>query len=300
MIALPVLHRICRSYLTQDWTDEFASPYEAFEEHLADCEEADLHGLISEIDMLMSELSSEQERLELLPKEGLWKRPEGYVDAWLLVVRQRAQQALLGDHSQPLTDPEGPAYDLLPPYIGGWLHGAQADDVATQVLAAHPGYVQLLEQVDAPRSVVMRTDIGGARTVQLRDTGAVVPAPFGCVVLHRLVRARTVFVEPERVPEPAGFPALGLFLSSYLRPGWWEKYTNPLEGILVFRREQGVELTAAALRELPALQAHGEEDDRRELLQQLGSYFVPRRDGEVDAFLWAMQQWLTVDNPHAR
>ena len=300
MILIPTLDQVCSAYLTQDWTDEFESPYEAFEAHLCCCDDEDLHGLISEIDMLMSELSSEQERLELLPKEGLWQRPKGYLDAWLLAVRQRARQALLGDHSQPLTDPEGPAYDLLPPYIGGWLHGEQAEDVATQVLAAHTGYVQLLEQVDAPRSVVMRTDIGGARTVQLRDTGAVVPAPYGCVVLHRLVRARTVFVEPERVPEPAGFPALGLFLSSYLRPGWWEKYTNPLEGILVFRREQGVELTAAALRELPALQAHGEEDDRRELLQQLGSYFVPRRDGEVDAFLWAMQQWLTVDNPHAR
>jgi len=300
MILIPTLDQVCSAYLTQDWTDEFESPYEAFEAHLCCCDDEDLHGLISEIDMLMSELSSEQERLELLPQEGLWQRPEGYVDAWLLAVRQRAQQALLGDHSQPLTDPEGPAYDVLPPYIGGWLQGDQAEDVAAQVLAAHAGYVQLLEQLDAPRSVVMRTDIGGARTVQLRDTGAVVPAPYGCVVLHRLVRARTVFVEPERVPEPSGFPALGLFLSSYLRPGWWEKYTNPLEGILVFRREQGVELTAAALRELPVLQALGEEGDRRELLQQLGSYFVPRRDGEVDAFLWAMQPWLTVDNPHAR
>lgn len=299
-MEVPTLDQICSAYLTQDWTDEFASPYEAFEEHLVSCEDGDLHGLISEITSLMTELGSERERLDLLPKEGLWQRPEGYVDAWLLAVRRRAEQALAGDHSQPLTDPNGPAYDQLPPFIGGWLHDEQAEQVAGQVLAAHAGYVQLLEQADAPRSVVMRSRISGERTVQLRDTGEVVPAPYGCVVLHRLVRARTVFVEPEREPEPGGLPALGLFLGSYLRPGWWEKYSNPLEGILVFRREQGVELTAAALIELPVLQGYGQEDDRRELLQRLGSYFVPRREGEVDAFLWAMQQWLTVDSHHAR
>lgn len=293
------LDNLCWSYFHEDWRDLFASPYEAAEEFLGDVDDAERQRVVADVDELFAQHSS-RERLASVSEEGFWRRDEAYVDAWLLAVRRRAQQALAGDHSQPLTDPAGPAYDQLPPYIGGWLQGELADAVAEQVLAAHTEYVQFLEQVDAPRSVVMRSRISGGRTVQLRDTGEVVPAPFGCVVLHRLVRARTVFVEPEREPEPVGFPALGLFFSSYLRPGWWEKYTNPLEGILVFRREQGVELTAAALRELPVLQAYGSPGDRRELLQRLGSYFVPRRDNEVDAFLWAMQQWLTVDSQHAR
>ena len=181
------LDNLCWSCFHEDWRDEFASPYEAAEEFLTYAARRNLLLLMDDVDRLFGQQTAEQRR-KWVPREGFSTRDENYVDAWLLAVRQRARQALLGDHSQPLTDPEGPAYDVLPPYIGGWLQGDQAEDVAAQVLAAHAGYVQLLEQLDAPRSVVMRTDIGGARTVQLRDTGAVVPAPYGCVVLHRLVR----------------------------------------------------------------------------------------------------------------
>lgn len=276
-----------------------ASPYEAAEHFIVDVEPSDLRLLVTDIDDLML-LPSEQARYEAIPKEGLDGDTEGWVDAWLVAVRRRALQALDGDHSEPLVDPDGlgdePMYDLVPPWSGGLLHGEQADLVAAEVLAGHAGYLAVLERDGGSRSIVMRSFIGGDRTVLDRDTDAELPASVGCVVQHWFrprLHGTTVFVEPERPPAPAGWPVLELFFSSYLRPGWWEVYDNPLEGVAPFRREQGPALTAAAVVEVQALQVVGDEDDRRELVHRLGSYYVPRRTGETDSMLSALEIWLT-------
>lgn len=287
------------AYLHQDWETEFASAYEAMEELVSRGARAEVVLTVEAIDELMA-LPSEADRLALLPSEGLLGSPQGWVDAWLTAVRRRALQALSGDHSEPLVSPDGlgdePMYDLVPPWSGGLLHGPEAEAVAAQVLAAHAQYLAVLERDGGSRSVVMRTHVGGDRTVRERDTNQLRPAPVGCVVQHWFrprLHGTTVYVEPERGPAPVGFPALALFFSSYLRPGWWEVYDNPLEGVVPFRREQGPALTAAAVSELAVLQQTGDELDRQELLHRLGSYFVPRRPGETDVMLGALAIWLT-------
>ncbi len=287
------------AYLHQDWESEFASAYEAMEELVSRGARDEVVLIVEAIDELMA-LPSEAERLSLLPKEGLVGSPQGWVDAWLTAVRRRALQALSGDHSEPLVDPDGlgdePMYDLVPPWSGGVLQGTDAEAVAMRVLAAHAHYLAVLEREGGSRSVVMRTYIGGDRTVHDRDSDMLLPAPVGCVVQHWFrprLHGTTVYVEPEREPAPVGFPALELFFSSYLRPGWWAVYDNPLEGVAPFRREQGPALTAAALSELAVLQQTGDEQDRRVLLHRLGSYFVPRRPGETDVMLGALATWLS-------
>lgn len=289
------LEDLCGSYLHEDWLSESASPYEAAEGFMIGTEVSDLVALIADIDALML-LPTEAGRFESMPQEGFCNRPAGYVDAWLIAVRRRAQQALLGNHSEPLTDPDGPTYDLEPPWSGGLLHGEEADEVLAQVLRAHRDYLSRLERDGGSRSIVMRTQVGGSRTVVNRDTDEVLAAPIGCVVQHWFrprLHGTTVFVEPPRPPAPAGFPVLELFFSSYLRPGWWDVYDNPMEGVAPFRREQGPALTAAALVELERLQDLGDESDRRQALHLLGSYLVPRREGETDTMLWALGIWLT-------
>ena len=293
------LEDLCGTWLHEDWTMESASPYEAAEHFIVDVTPNDLELLVADIDALFL-LPSEAARYAAIPKEGLEGDTKGWVDAWLTAVRRRAMQALAGDHSEPLVDPDGlgdePMYDLVPPWSGGLLHGPEAEAVAAQVLAAHTNYLAVLERDGGSRSVVMRTHVGGDRTVLERDTGAVLAAPVGCVVqpwFRPRLHGTTVYVEPEREPAPVGFPALELFFSSYLRPGWWDVYDNPLEGVPPFRREQGPGVTAAAINELMVLQQTGDEADRQDLLHRLGSYFVPRRPGETDVMLGALAIWLT-------
>ena len=287
------------AYMHQDRESEFASAYVAMEELVRRGTRDEVVVIVQAIDELML-LPAEADRLAVLPKEGLVGSPQGWVDAWLIAFRRRALQALSGDHSEPLVDPDGlgdePMYDLVPPWSGGLLQGADAEAVAARVLAAHAQYLAVLEREGGSRSVVMRTYVGGDRTVHDRDTDVLVPAPVGCVVQHWFrprLHGTTVYVEPEREPAPPGFPALELFFSSYLRPGWWAVYDNPLEGVGPFRSEQGPALTAAAISELAVLQQTGDEQDRRELLHRLGSYYVPRRPGETDAMLGALGIWLT-------
>ena len=287
------------AYMHQDRESEFESAYAAMEDLLRRETHDNTMVMVQAIDELMT-LPTEADRLAVLPKEGLVGSPPGWVDAWLLAVRRRALQALSGDHSEPLVDPDGlgdePMYDLVPPWSGGVLHGAEADIVAAQVLAAHAHYLAVLEAEGGSRSVVMRSFVGGDRMVHDRDTDVLLPAPVGCVVQHWFrprLHATTVYVEPEREPAPVGFPALELFFSSYLRPGWWAVYDNPLEGVGPFRSEQGPALTAAAISELAVLQQTGDEQDRQGLLHRLGSYYVPRRPGETDAMLGALAIWLT-------
>ena len=293
------LEDLCGTWLHEDWMMESASAYEAAERFIVDVTRDDLQLLVRDIDSLFL-LPTEAARYAAIPQEGLDGDTEGWVDAWLLAVRRRALQALSGDHSEPLVDPDGlgdePMYDLVPPWSGGLLHGPEAEAVAAQVLAAHTNYLAVLERDGGSRSVVMRTHVGGERTVLERDTGAVLAAPVGCVVQHWFrprLHGTTVYVEPEREPAPVGFPALELFFSSYLRPGWWDVYDNPLEGVVPFRREQGLGVTAAAIDELAVLQQTGDEEDRQDLLHRLGSYFVPRRPGETDVMLGALAIWLT-------
>ena len=180
-MSIEDFRQMAGAYLHQDWQSEFESVYAAMEDLLSTGAPDQLNLAVVAVGELLA-LPSEDERRARLPQEGLFGSPPGWVDAWLVAVRRRALQALDGDHSEPLVDPDGlgdePMYDLVPPWSGGLLHGEQADLVAAEVLAGHASYLAVLERDGGSRSIVMRSFIGGDRTVLDRDRGDWRPRRF--------------------------------------------------------------------------------------------------------------------------
>ena len=83
----------------------------------------------------------------------------------------------------------------------------------------------------------------------------------------------------------AEWPALEHFFGAYFHADWIDEEPSATDAVRTFVRESPAEDIAAVLVELRLLQQTGDESERRQLMFDQGSFFVPRPDGEVDEFL---------------
>lgn len=90
--------------------------------------------------------------------------------------------------------------------------------------------------------------------------------------------------EEPRPPAP-DLASLDVLFGAYFHPDWIDDHDSPLDVLSAFVAENSTQERQRALAELKQLAGTGSEEDRRAAMLGLGSYFVPRPPGQVDAFL---------------
>lgn len=97
-------------------------------------------------------------------------------------------------------------------------------------------------------------------------------------------------------PTAPQLPTLEVLFGAYFHPDWIDDHDSPHDVLLAFVAENPGSHRRFAVEELRTLSALPSEDDRRSAMLGLGSYFVPRPPGQVDAFISQAVAFLASAN----
>lgn len=298
----------CGIYLEEQlrWDDEDWSPdyYANAEEWIFNANEPRLWKMLDEIDALLA-LPTEPERRKAV-KPWLYGIPEedGAWDRFLNDFRARVERELAGDRSQPLVDPRGPVpapdtspqgYDVTRPSAGRFSSQAVADAVYKSIAERYADRIDAFMESAQPGvdrrlpPMRMRFDrqVG---VVALRDGGDLQTRLAVLLVRDRGGEAHATDLFPmEEVPEPPRFEALSVLFAGWLHPDWEGEHPefrpDPVEQVRRFAASEPRQTVETAALELSALRAAGSEEDRKRAVRGLCSFFLPRPEGQLDAFL---------------
>ena len=292
------------------WWEEYTDVYDAAEHFVIENEPDGLAGSLRELDELLA-LPTEQDRRQAIqyPLRDI-EDDEGALDTFLHALRARVERQLAGDLSRPLVDPRGPrkpptspqGYDISLPSAGSFDNLPIAEAVVEGVLE---GYADRLRETFADSRSGVTRRLPPLRTrfdqevglVAVRD-GEPVRTRTAVVLLHDRGGEAHVFnsFPMEEVPAPPPFDALGVLFGAWLHADWVDDYPrgerDPVEQVRRFATSEPVDVVEQAAYELEVVRSTGTEQDRRRAIRGMCSFFLPRPEGQVDAFLAEAAQVL--------
>lgn len=280
-------------------------PWANAETHIRTLQPTEQQLALDDIDELMA-LPTEQDRRKAFRHE-LYTIPDdpGAWDAFLAAYRERVLRERAGDRSRPLVDPRGPRKKLPPVSPQGYdvtLASAGSFDnlpvAEAAVEGVLEGYADRLRETfaDSRPGVTRRLPPLRCRydqevgLVAVRD-GDPVRTRTAVVLLHDVGGQSHVFsaYPMEDVPPPPPFDALGVLFGGWLHADWVDDYPDgacdPVEQVRRFAASEPVDVVEQAAYELEVVRGTGTEADRRRAVRGMCSFFLPRPEGQLDAFL---------------
>lgn len=290
----------------EPWYELYTDVYACAEYVIStEADEDWLRGMNADIDALLA-LATEQDRRRELGRPLYDIRDdEGAFDSFLVDFRARVERQLAGDRSRPLVDPRGPrtkvppvspqGYDVTLPSAGSFDNLPIAEAAVEGVLE---GYADRLRETfaDSRPGVTRRLPPLRCRydqevgLVAVRD-GDPVRTRMAIVLLHDVGGESHVFsaYPMEEVPEPPPFDALGVLFGGWLHADWVDDYPDgacdPVEQVRRFAASEPVDVVEQAAYELEVVRGTGTEADRARAVRGMCSFFLPRPEGQLDAFL---------------
>lgn len=298
------------------WYEKHTDVYACAEYVISrESDEEDLRGHIEEIDALMNLPHEAERRRELGQQLNDIDDEPGAFDAFLRDFRARCERQLAGDLSQPLVDPRGPrkrrggpplspqGYDISLPSAGSFASQEVAEAVVEAVLKAYGDRIRRsfarstsgVTRRLPPMRMRFDKEVG---LVAVRD-GQDHRTRRAVVLLHDVEGEPLVFnsFPMEEVPDPPQFEALSVLFGGWLHADWVDEFPadarDPVEQVRRFAANEPRETVKQAAAQLEALRSSGTEDDRRQAVRGLCSYFLPRPPGQLDRFLEEAAQVLS-------